>query len=391
MDKKRAALLVIFVTIFIDLLGFGIIIPILPIYAKDLGASDFMVGVIAAVYSLFNFLFAPFWGTLSDRYGRRPVILISVVITAVSYLVFAHAVTILLLIVSRMFSGLGSANISAAQAYITDVSDSRNRAKNLGLIGAAFGLGFIFGPPIGGLLKANFGIESVGYFAAGLCAINLVLAFFMLPETLKEKNTDAGFHFRPITELVRAMHRLEIRKLFTINFVFVTAFSLMTVTAALLWSERYDLTEDQVGYVFAFVGVTTALVQGFLVGPLSKKFGERRLLIYASILMAFGLLSMPFVPKDLFWLEFISLAAISLANGGLTPSITSLISRFAGRGEQGKMLGLNQSSGSLSRVAGPIVGGSLYGIHYFWPYVGSFVLMLLVLVIATRVPVPKND
>lgn len=387
---NRNASAVLFITVFIDLLGFGIIIPILPIYATELGASPLVVGVIAGVYSLMNFLFSPFWGSLGDRFGRRPIMLISIAITAVAFLSFAYANTILLLILSRILAGIGSANISTAQAYITDITPPEGRAKALGMIGAAFGLGFIFGPPAGGFVKEHYGIEWVGFMAMGLSLINLVMAFFMLPETLKVRSTETHFNFRPVTSLIRAMRRFNIRQLFTINFIFITAFSLMQITVALLWKEHYDLDEDEIGYMFAYMGLSTALVQGFLVGLLARKFGERKLLSYGAVMMGLGLLSIPMVPEKYFFLQFFSLSLIAVANGCLTPSLASLISRSSATSEQGKMLGLNQSFASLSRVIGPVSGGMLYGIHYVLPYVGSFLLMMVTLWLSLLVKKPET-
>ncbi len=160
--KNKSALGVIFLTTFLDLLGFGLIIPILPTFAEDLGASEMQIGFIAAIYALMNFSFSPFWGRMSDRHGRRPIILISILVTAIAYLIFSQTETLLILIISRVFSGIGSANIGAAQAYIGDISEPQDRAKSMGILGAAFGLGFVFGPPIGGFLKADFGIEILG-------------------------------------------------------------------------------------------------------------------------------------------------------------------------------------------------------------------------------------
>jgi DHA1 family tetracycline resistance protein-like MFS transporter len=184
MDRR---LLILFITIFIDLMGFGIFVPVVPIYARELNASEALVGDTGALFSLMMFIFTPFWGTLSDRFGRRPVILIALGISAVSYVMFAQATTLVVLIVSRMLTGVGSGNITAAQAYITDITPPEGRAKALGLIGAAFGLGFIFGPPLGSFVFDRLGVEWVGYVAAIMCLLNMVAVWAFLPESLKEK------------------------------------------------------------------------------------------------------------------------------------------------------------------------------------------------------------
>ena len=182
---KNKALAVLFLTIFLDLMGFGLIIPILPIYAKDLGATDAMVGLLGTSFSIMQFLFASFWGGLSDRYGRRPVMLTSILIMMVAYILFANATVLWLLFVTRLMKGFGAANLSVAQAYISDVVPQENRTKAFGIIGAAFGLGFIFGPSLGGILNEYFGVAGVGYFAASLSGLNFILAWFFLGETLK--------------------------------------------------------------------------------------------------------------------------------------------------------------------------------------------------------------
>ncbi|MCB0586812.1 MAG: MFS transporter [Phaeodactylibacter sp.] len=382
---NRRPLLVLFVTIFIDLLGFGLIIPILPIYANELGASGTVIGLVAASYSLMQFLIAPLWGNLSDRFGRKPILLSSIAITGLGYLVFSQAHSLAMLFAARLIAGAGSANISTAQAYISDITPPDRRAKSFGIIGAAFGLGFIFGPPVGGYLKTHYGIASVGFTAAALSTINLFLAWYILEESLREKNAEGPLFKNPVAGFREALNRGDITSLLIINLVFITAFSLMTVSVTLLWEEHYGLNEAQVGYTFAFLGVVAAIVQGGLVGWASRTFGDKRLLVMGCIFMFFGLVSLPFVPVSLFIpLELLALVLISLGNGALTPTISSLLSRVADPKEQGAVLGYSQSFGSLGRVIGPFLGGWLYGIEYQLPNIGSGVLMALCLALALR-------
>lgn len=373
----RSRLAILFLTVFLDLLGFGLVIPILPTYAVDLGASSFEVGLIMAVYALMNFIFSPFWGTLSDRMGRRPVIAFTVFITAAAFLLLANAHSLALLLAARMLAGIGSANIATSQAYITDVTAPEDRAKSLGLIGAAFGIGFIFGPPVGGVIKEFYGMDAVGYTAMGLSLINLVLVLLFLPESLKEKHATNKLEIRPVTHAIRALRNERFRDLFLTSFIYLTAFSMMQITVALLWAEHYGLSEAQVGYMFAFIGFSSAIVQGTLVGWLARTFGEARLMLIGCVLMGIGLLTIPFVPDAYFVpLAFVPLALLSFANGCLMPSITSLLSRNATEREQGQVLGMNQSFASLARIAGPTMGGLLYGWHYAGPYVGGALLMV---------------
>lgn len=377
---KKSPLFVLFITIFIDMLGFGIIIPILPIFSKELGAADYQVGLIAMIFPIMNFLFAPLWGTLSDRHGRRPIMLISIFITAIAYFVFSHVTMLWILFFSRLLSGVGSANISVAQAYITDVTSPAERTKSLGFLGAAFGIGFIMGPPLGGWLKSistSGTVDWVGYVACGMCVVNLVMAYFLLPESLKEKKINVPFNFKVVTGIIIELKKPLVGQLLWINFIFITAFMLMQISCSLMWKEITLLDEKQIGYVFAFIGVATAVVQGLLVGRMVKAFGETKMLTYGIIFMAVGLAILPLTGKTLFVpVQFIGLALIALANGCLTPSITSLLSKFANQNEVGHVLGVSQSFGSVARAVGMGLSGFLYSSQFAVPFVVGVVLML---------------
>ncbi len=377
MENKKA-FSIIFLTVFIDLLGFGLIIPILPNYAKQLGASDAEFGLIISVYSLLNFIFTPFLGAYSDRIGRRPIILISVFMNMIGYVIFAHAVALPLFIFSRVLNGIGSSNISAAQAYIADITSPENRTKMMGMIGAAFGLGFIFGPPLGGLLKSYYGIEGVGYGSAALCLLNLISVYFLLPESNKNLNKHAPIKFVPVDSYIAAFKKPVLRELMWLWVIYVLAFAAMQTVSALLWKEQYGLDEKHIGYLFGIIGVASVIVQAGLVGRLNKVFGEKKLLIIGSILMMIGLATVPFVPHENFWFwAVVNICFISLGNGCLTPSITALISKITPPEEQGRMLGLSQSVGSISRILGPALSGVFYGWYYALPYIASAVFMLL--------------
>jgi len=377
---KKSPLFVLFITIFIDMLGFGIIIPILPIFSKELGAADYQVGLIAMIFPIMNFLFAPLWGTLSDRHGHRPIMLISIFITAIAYFVFSQVTVLWILFFSRLLSGVGSANISVAQAYITDVTSPAERTKSLGFLGAAFGIGFIMGPPLGGWLKSistSGTVDWVGYVACGMCVVNLVMAYFLLPESLKEKKINVPFNFKVVTGIITELKKPMVGQLLWINFIFITAFMLMQISCSLMWKEITLLDEKQIGYVFAFIGVATAVVQGLLVGRMVKAFGETKMLTYGIIFMAVGLAILPLTGKTLFVpVQFIGLALIALANGCLTPSITSLLSKFANQNEVGHVLGVSQSFGSVARAVGMGLSGFLYSVQFAVPFVVGVVLMI---------------
>ncbi|HCQ15847.1 MAG TPA: tetracycline resistance MFS efflux pump, partial [Cryomorphaceae bacterium] len=282
--------------------------------------------------------------------------------------------------------GVGAANISTANAFVSDISTDENRARNFGIIGAAFGLGFIFGPPVGGFLKTNYGIEWVGYVSALLAACNLVLAFFLLPESLKHKNTKGPLFPNPLKEVLRIFPRKDIRSFLLIHFIFITAFSTLQITASLMWENQFGLTEAEVGYTFAFVGVSIALVQGGLIGWLTKRFGEQKLFVTGHFFMFVGLISLPFVPQHYFIpLETIALFCIAVGMAFFTPTLSSLLAQSAGEDEQGKVMGLLQSVGSLSRVIGPFAGGILYGMYYFLPFITAAFFMLITASVAVYI------
>lgn len=392
---RKSPLFVLFITIFIDMLGFGIIIPILPIFTKELGAQDYQIGLIAMIYPIMNFFFAPLWGTLSDRYGRRPIILISVFITGLAYLVFAQVNGLIILFFSRMLSGIGSANISVAQAYISDVTSVKERTKSLGFLGAAFGIGFIIGPTIGGYLKsisAPGQVDWVGYVAAGMSLINLIMAYFMLPESLKEKQSNAKFNFKVVTGIVVELRKPSIRELLLINFIFIAAFMLMQMACSLMWKGIDGLTDQQIGYVFAFIGLATAIIQGTLVGRMVKWLGEQKLITYGIFFMITGLVLLPLVGKSYFIpFELFGLVLVALANGCLTPGITSLLSKYANPREVGQVLGVNQSFGSLARAAGMGFSGFLYGMNFHVPFfVGAMMMGICFILVNnfSKIPAP---
>lgn len=377
---------IIFITVLIDMIGFGLIIPILPTFAKgDLGASDFLVGSLAASYSLFQFIFAPFWGGLSDRFGRRPIVLSSIVLMGLSYVVFAHSTSLTILFAARILGGIGAANISVAYAYISDSTKPDERTKAFGTIGAAFGLGFILGPVFGGIIKETYNILTLGYAAAGLSVFNFIMAFLFLPESLKVFDKSKQLFENPLSKIIRGFKTEFVGSLLFINFVYISAFSMMTITAALLWKEQYNLSDKEVGYMFGFIGVLIVIIQGALISPVNRLLGDFKMLILGVALMMIGLIMMPFVPLQYFIpFELIALALTAFGNSFLSTPASSLISKHTNEAEQGTIMGTNQSMGSLGRIVGPLVGGGLYGISYYMPYVAAGVIMFLVILLCLR-------
>jgi MFS transporter, DHA1 family, tetracycline resistance protein len=372
---KNSPLLIIFLTIFIDLLGFGLVVPVLPIFVKELGASNVTVGLVATVFSLVNFIFTPLFGSISDRIGRRPIIVTSVAVNALAYLVFAQVHSLPMLLFSRFLAGLGSSNIAAAQAYISDISTPENRAKSMGTIGAAFGLGFVFGPVVGGLLKVSYGVAMVGYVAAALCALNFVLAFFLLPESLKNPDKSANLRFIPIREYGKALQKAGLAQMFFYSFFYICAFAMMQNMIALFWKEQYALDERHIGYFFALIGLLSGLVQGVFIGKLVNRFGEKRLLLFGAVGLAIGFLLIAIAPVAYYLpMTLLSITLICLSSGVMSPSLTALISKSTDAHEQGSILGLAQSFGSLGRIMGPLMSGFFYQITPSLPFLMSAVL-----------------
>jgi DHA1 family tetracycline resistance protein-like MFS transporter len=347
---------IIFLTVFIDLIGFGIVIPLMPFYAERFGASAFTIGLLATSFSLMQFLFAPFWGRLSDRIGRRPVILIGLFGSFLSYTLFGLAGSLPVLFFARLCAGVAGANIATAQAYMADVTTPENRARGMGLVGAAFGLGFIFGPAIGGFLS-QFSHQAPPFFAAALSLVNFTAAWFVLPES----RTASASERPPVSRLDalrRAVLRPGLPALLIIYFIVTTAFSSFETTFPLFGERRFGFTPSNIGYVFAYSGVVLTIVQGALVGRLAKRFGENRLMPPAILSLAAGLALLP-VSHGMPML-LLSTGLMSIGMGFNSPSITALISRLSRADEQGGILGVSQSVASLARIVGPAAGGLLF-------------------------------
>ncbi len=396
MDKR---LFILWFTILIDLLGFTLFIPVVPYFSAAVGASEDLVMMSVALFSLMVFLCSPIWGSMSDRLGRRPVIIVSIIITAISYIVFAYATSIVLLFVSRFLTGIGSGNIAAAQAYVSDMTEPKDRARRMGLIvGASFGIAFAFGPAIGGYVFHHLGgIEAVGWFATALCVLNLIGVIALLPESLANPDAARPINFKPIASTFRSLKDLRFRDIFIIGFVYITAFSMMNVSIAFLWMQRYHLTVDQTGIMFSMVGILSAVSQGALVGVFQRWWGERRMMVYGCILVGLGLALIPLVPIGdraqmmlgsdrqpipialdaafvLFSLVPMILGAVG--NACLNPSLVSILSRKAGPHELGEVMGQNQGFSSLGRVAGPAMAGPLYAWGMDLPFIIGGVIMI---------------
>ncbi|MBN1667916.1 MAG: MFS transporter [Anaerolineales bacterium] len=415
MDRKR--LFNIFIIVFIDLLGFGLILPLLPFYADEFGASPTLVGLLTASYAAAQLLGAPVLGRLSDRYGRRPVLLVSIFGTFVSLLLLglaepvgrwlaantglaANTAILGVLFFSRILDGLTGGNISVAQAYITDVTDAQSRARGLGLLGAAFGLGFIMGPAIGGALS-TWGFAVPAFAAAGLAALNLLSVFFWLPESLTleqrriaQERERTRFSARALWQ---ALNRPRVGPLLHIRFFFGLAFAMFQTVFPLFAQYRLELDARQTGFVLAYVGVLAALVQGVAIGALARRFAEHKLIFASTAIMAVALLAWAFTPNVPTLL--VLLLPLAFAGGTLNTVINSALTKAVYSEEVGGTLGLSASVESLTRVIAPSLGGYLLGSLGTWaPGVLSAVVMGWVVSFAWRriiinpdPPLPDRD
>ena len=392
MERKR--LLNIFIIVFIDLVGFGLILPLLPFYAEQYGATPFLVGLLTASYAAAQLIGAPILGRLSDRYGRRPILLVSIAGTVLGFLILAIAdplgrslatslgvsaapLIMALLFFSRILDGLTGGNISVAQAYITDVTDAENRAKGLGLLGAAFGLGFIIGPAAGGLLS-TWGFAVPAFVAAALATINLISVYFWLPESLTdEKRAAAAQRERPklsAKALWLAINRPRVGPLLHIRFFFGLAFATFQTVFPLYAQYQLSLDVRQTGFILTYVGVLAAFIQGGAIGMLTKRFSERSLIFSSTIIMTGALLAWAFTPNVPVLL--IVLLPLAYAGGVLGTVINSALTKAVYPEEIGGTLGLAASLESSTRVVAPSMGGYLLGSLGAWaPGVVSAIIM----------------
>jgi MFS transporter, DHA1 family, tetracycline resistance protein len=363
---QRASLATLFLTIFIDLLGFGIVLPLLPYYARQYGASGIMVGFVVGAYSLMQFFFSPVWGRLSDRIGRRPVLLISLAGSAVGYTVFAFADSLALLFLARILSGIAAANIGTAQAYIADITPPEERARGMGMIGAAFGLGFIFGPPVGGLLSSwgtahgFHGNFLPGVAAALLSLTALTLGFFALKESKSERSVPRSRippqFDRRLWSFIAGQKTL--RAVLLTLFLIILAFAGMETTVTLHGRDRFQFTARDFGWFFGLMGVIVAFVQGVMIGGLNRRAGERRLAATGAVSLGIGLVLIPMIYRPS--LLYAVAVLVALGQGLSFPSLNALVTKIAPDGERGSILGISASVASLSRIIGPPLGGVLY-------------------------------
>ncbi|MDH5748069.1 MAG: MFS transporter, partial [Rhodospirillales bacterium] len=383
-------MLILFLIVFIDLVGFGLIIPLLPFYAEYFQASPFVVGLVMATYSLTQFIAAPLWGRASDRIGRRPILLVSLAGAALSYVWLGFADSLAMLFAARAFGGIMAGNLSAAFAYIADITTPENRAKGMGMIGAAFGLGFIAGPAIGGILAGpdpiNADFQTPAFAAAGLSAAAFALALAILKESLSPE-IRARLAAKPSqtrwAQLRAALGRPGVGLFLAISFLATFVFAGMETTFA-MWSRRqFGWGPEQNGYLFASVGLLSAAVQGGLIGRLARRFGEKNLVLQGAAALAAGLFLVPFSTN--LWILAVAMILLGYGFSIMMPSLNSLISLQVGEEEQGGVMGVARSVTIMARVVGPAWAGFLFfALGKEWPYLGGAAVMIGVLFLGLK-------
>jgi DHA1 family tetracycline resistance protein-like MFS transporter len=386
----------LFLIVFTDLVGFGLIIPLLPFYGEHFHASPAEVGLLMATYSLAQFIAAPIWGRLSDRVGRRPVLAASLSGATLSYAWLAFADTLWMLFAARALGGFMAGNIATAFAYVADVTTPIKRAKGMGIVGAAFGLGFIFGPAIGGVLAghdpAHADYRTPALVATGLSGLAMILTVALLPESLSKSARQAHSTLPRASRrqlFAEALRRPGVGRIIGIAFLATFVFAGMETTFAMWSRRRFGWGPEQNGYLFAFVGLISAAVQGGLVGRLAQRFGEHRLVVGGAAALAVGMVAIPFASS----VPLLGPAMLIVALGFslMTPSLNSLVSLKVQSGALGGTMGVSRSATTLARVLGPGWAGLLFEyVGKDWPFFGGALIMAGVIVIALALGADAN-
>lgn len=415
MNETRSAVMTVTFLVFIDFLGYGILIPIIPLYAEHFGAGEFTIGLLIAAYALMQFLFAPILGRLSDAYGRRPILLGSIAGNAAAYVLFGLAGSILVLFAARVLSGMMAGNVAVAQAYVTDVLEPENRAKGFGVLGAAFGLGLVFGPALGGFLSSAEIVTTArdllpmfeqyltpfslpAFATAAIAVTNLVFAIVLLPKAGIDASTNHDNGFANVGRLVENQLLLGLVLSYSIRSL---AYSSMVSMFVVFTADIYGYGPTMNGYILAFIGILVSLNQGFVVDKIIDRTREFRVISVGASIESVCLILVPFSPLvgDIFFQESLfrqvpwltpQLASLLIIVGVLatgdaftTVSINTLISKVSTENRQGENLGFAQSGDGLARATGPMIAGSLYLTFGYWaPFVVGGIVMVLVVVLA---------
>jgi MFS family permease len=415
--SRHTQFLVIFLTILLSTIGFGVCIPVLPLYAEQFGASELVNGLLIGAFSLMVMIASPLWGKLSDRVGRRPVLIFSILGSALGYFIMGWAGSLIWLFVARIVDGASGGNVATAQAYIADITTPEQRSKAMGMIGAAFGLGFVIGPAIGGTLTkppgwhwlhslmgtnaitwwTQNGTHLPFYFVGLLCVVNAAMVFKYLPESLSIEKRHASHTEQPIMELFSHADSAIFVRVALCYFVCLAAFSIMTAVFALFGWHRFDLDAQHIGYIMALIGIIAVVMQGGVIRRLLPKYGEVKLARSGMAILFVSFVLLPIVGGMTTLLLVSSLIAIG--NSLVQPTLNGLASRSVEASWQGRAMGLLQSAASLGRGIGPVLGGFLlhmdvgpgdkplpyYGRTPFWVS-AAFKVATLVLAAGLRLP-----
>ncbi len=382
-DQKKA-IFILFITLFLVMVGFGMVIPIMPFYLEKLGGGPTALGIFMALYSLMQFLFAPVWGGLSDRIGRRPVLLVGLSVYGITFILFGFANSIWMIFITRILSGIfSSATLPTAMAYIADITVGEARSKSIGFMGAAMGVGMIFGPAMGGWL-GHFNYALPFFIAGGLALLTFPFAYILLPESLKELGVKHSSQQAGIS--MDVIHHPLIL-LFIVAFLMNFSMALFQGTFPLFAADKIGFGPGEMGTIFAIMGAIGVVVQGGLTGKLVARFGDANLVKYGVAVSAIGMVLVIFASGSLSLT--LSTAIFSIGNSIMGPSSSALVTKNASGG-QGASLGIMQSFGSLGRIIGPVLGGVLYGFNMNSPYLLGAAVMFVML-LAVRKKIAKYD
>ncbi|WP_277678405.1 MFS transporter [Gracilibacillus dipsosauri] len=371
--KSKKVLAILFAVMFLVMVGFGIIIPVLPFYAEELGASPLELGLLMSVYSLMQFLFSPMWGRISDRIGRKPVLLLGISGLALSFFLMAFASHLWMLFAARIIGGfLSAANMPTVMAYVADITTEENRSKGMGIIGASVGLGFIFGPAIGGIFSEN-NLSTPFLLAGGSSLITLILVMLVLKESLDKDQAVEQQRKRP--SFLKAI-KDPTAPLFVLQWFVSISLAGLEATFAYFADDKAGLGTTELGYIFMIMGLAGAVVQGGLVGKMTKKFGEGNVIQIGIIVSTIGFATILLVNS--FLTAAIFLTIFGIGNGLIRPAVSSLLTKKAKSG-YGQVTGMLSSFDSLGRIIGPSLGGMLYGLAIYLPYVSGIILSILAL------------
>lgn len=386
--KERSPLLLMALTILIDFTGFGLIIPLLPFWAERFGANAVEIGLLITVYALAQFLFTPVLGTLSDRYGRKPIIFVSLLIEVVALVLTALAGSLPMLLVARFIGGIGASNIGSAQAVVSDVTTREGRAKGMGMIGAAIGLGFVIGPALGGVLAPRS--QALPFWvAAGVALVNALLVLLFLPETRTRRTSESesleaeGRGLGVLLSGWRTVgHYPAILLLVFVNLIYTVAFTSMETVFPLFTQHTFGWGAAQNGYIFTYIGILIVIMQGGLVGRLVKRWSEQGVLLAGLVLMAVGLILLAFSTQ--LSVLLVTMGVLSIGDGAVTPTVSTLLSFASPTEIQGETLGFAQGMGGLGRIIGPLLAGSAYTFGgSATPFIGGGILVVLAVFITS--------